>query len=215
MRHIPAILVAVFGAGLVLPLTGQLSAQDATPAATPVAVACTVEPRPTDEILALWFGPDGVPVGTPGSSGPAIPEAALPQGRPADASTVAAVDATAREFFACFETNQNTRAFALMTDDLVRLFVPSSDPLQPITAEQIGGYTEFLEAQRLVTPASGTERLAVPPVRDVRVLEDGRIGVILDAEAGTLFLYLERQDDRWLVDGFDLVDSAGTPEAAP
>ena len=219
MRHIWALVVAVFGTALMLPLLNHVAAQDAlvaaTPAATPVAIPCTVEPRPTDEVLALWFGPDGVPVGTPGVIGPVVSEAAVPQGKPVDPTTLVVIDATAREFFACLETDQNTRAFALITDDLLRLFVPESDPLQPITSARISEYRQYLEAQRLVTPAPGTDQLVVPPVQGVRMLEDGRIGAILIAEEGALFLYLERQDNRWLVDAFDLVDPVGTPEAKP
>ncbi len=206
MRWSVVPVTATVVAAIVMLRVDRAVAQDATPVASPIAtVACAVEPRPTDELLALWFGPGGAPVETPGSSGTAVPELTLPQGEPADEETVAAVDATAREFFACFATDQNTRAFALMTDDLVRLFVPSD------TLEQTRVYLEHLEIQAVGTPAAEAEEITVAPVRDVRVLEDGRVGAILKAEEGTLFLFLERQGGRWLVDGFVEVDPEGTP----
>ena len=196
MRHTPVPAVGVLVAATVLLGAGRVATQDASPTARPAVVACTVEPRPTDELLALWFGPMGVPVGTPGSTGSAVPEAALPQGEPADEATVAAVNAVAREFVACLEADQNTRAFALMTDDLVRLFVPTG------TVEQTRGYLEYLEAQQAATPAPAVERIALPPVCDVRVLEQGRVGAILEVGEGTIFLFFERQGSRWLVDGY-------------
>ena len=208
MRRILVLAGAVLAAGTVVLAAGRGAAQDASPAASPAGVACAVAPRPTDELLTLWFGPDGVPVGTPGSAGPAVPAAALPVGEPADAATVAAVDPVGREFFACFATDQNNRAFALMTDDLVRLFVPHD------SREQTRVYLEALEAQGAATPAPGTAGVAVPPLREVRVLEDGRVGAILMVEEGGLFLYFERQGDRWLVDGFVELSAEGTPAAS-
>ena len=204
LAHAAAVVVAA----TVLIDAGGAAAQGATPTTNPAAVACAVAPRPTDALLALWFGPGGDPVGTPGSTGTSVPEAALPQGEPADEATVAAVDATAREFVACLETDQNTRAFALMTDDLVRLFVPSD------TLEQTRGYLEYLDAEQAATPTPAAERIAVPSPRDVRVLGEGRAGAVLELAEGTIFLVLERHRGRWLVDAIVAVDPEGGNPAA-
>ena len=151
-------VTATVVAAMVMLEVDRAVGQDATPATSPIAtVTCAVEPRPTDELLALWFGPGGAPVGTPGSSGTAVPELTLPQGEPADEETMAAVDAIAREFFTCFATDQNTRGFALMSDRLVRLFVPSD------TLEQTRIYLEHVETQAVGTPAAEAEEITVAP----------------------------------------------------
>ena len=209
MHRISVPVVAVVAAAFVVLGAGRAAAQDATPAAGPAAgIACTVEPRPVDELLAFWFGPEGTPLATPLPASPVAAEAALPEGEPADEETVGAVNATLQELATCFETNQFARAFALMTDDLVRQFGPQ----QGETLEQA---RDLLEAQLAVTPVPGVGVTAVPPLRDVRILDDGRAGAVLEEEGMAVFVLFERQDDRWLLDGFiDVGREGGTAGAA-
>lgn len=214
MRRPVSILAVLLS--LVLFGPGAGLAQEATPVASPAAgVACTVEPRPTDELLALWFGPEGTPLAAPPVASPVAGEVALPEGEAADAETVAAVTATLQELNACFEANQFARAFALMTDNVVRQFGPTSgEPL-----EQVRALLEAQEAQPVATPEPDGGQTVVPPLRDVRVLDDGRVGGILEEEGPLVFLIFERQDGRWLIADFleirsaDGTSAVGTPAA--
>ncbi len=206
-----ALLVSLVTIGAVAqeatPIVGGAQSQDVTPIASPMVgdAACTVEPRPTEELLAFWFGPEGTPLATPLPASPVAGEAALPEGEAADEETVAAVNATLRELSACFATNQFARAFALMTDDLVRKFGPQ----QGETLEQA---RDLLEAQRVATPEAREEPTAVPPLRDVRVLADGRVGGILEEEGTLIFVLFERQEGRWLIaDFFEAGPAGATP----
>jgi hypothetical protein len=99
----PVVALMVVGSFLVGSARSAV-AQDASPTAGSTGgMACTAEPRPVDELLPLWFGPDGSPVATPMSQPPFESEADLPQGTPADEATVAAINATLHEVFACFD----------------------------------------------------------------------------------------------------------------
>ncbi len=214
-----ALLVSLVALGAVAqeatPIVGGAQTQDVTPIATPSVggAACTVEPRPTEELLAFWFGPEGTPLPTPLPASPVVGEAALPEGEAADEETVAAVNATLRELSACFGTNQFARAFALMTDDLVRKFGPQ----QGETLEQARA---LLEAQLIATPEPVGEPAVVSPLRDVRVLDDGRVGGILEEEGTLIFALFERQEGRWLIADFfevgpaDATPLVGTPVTA-
>ncbi len=202
------ISVPVLAITLATPLTlgaGRAVAQEATPVAGPdTAVACTVAPRSVDELIALWFDPAGTPLATPLPA--SVPtEADLPQGAPADPATVAAVNATAQEITACFEAEQYARAFALMTDDLVHQFGPQE-------GETMEETRAFLEAQLAATPTPEGTPTAAQPLRDVRVLADGRVGGILEEEGQISFVFFEDQAGRWLFDDYIQLGAAeGTP----
>ena len=208
------VLFGLLAALLVLPMSllSVAAAQDATPAVADAGVACTVEPRPVDELLTLWFSPEGTPLATPEPAA-VVPagEAALPQGEPADEETVAAVNGTLQQLAACFEANQFARAFALMTEDLVRQFGPQAGE----TLEQA---RELLEAQIAAgapaPPGPATTATEVPQLRDVRVLEDGRVGAVLEEENQTVFVIFEQVNGEWLIDEF-LPVLAGAAESTP
>ena len=196
--------VSLLGSLLVALLVSLVALSTVAQEATPIVggAVCTVAPRPTEELLAFWFGAEGTPLATPLPASPIAGAAALPEGEAANEETVTAVNATLRELAACFETNQFARAFALMTDDLVRQFGPQ----QGETLEQARA---LLEAQLVATPEPMGEPAVVPPLRDVRVLDDGRVGGILEEEGTLIFVVFERQDDRWLLDGFVEAGLAG------
>jgi len=213
-------LVVVALVGLLVvgrPGPGAL-AQDGTPAAgaaefpiSPDPADCTVEPREADDLLALWYGPDGSPV--PAAASPVAEEATsvtIPLGPPADEATAAAAAATVSEVFSCFEAGDALRAYALFTDDLARQFGPEpGTPREEAEAFLAGGLPE--EA----TPEGGAAGGDVPEsqivaVTDVMELEDGRVGAfVVTREAGeldTVYLTFEREGDRLLAD--ELVDFA-------
>ena len=209
-RFLVAVSALVALVGLVVGDTLPAAAQDATPGAgaeqfpfSPDPAECTVEPRAADELLALWYGPDGSPVAA--AATPAIEEVAtevtIPVGPPADGATAAAVADTVRQVFACFAAGETLRAYALFTDDLAREFGP--EPGTP---------REEAEAFVAATPEPGAEGEAgeIVAITDVMDLADGRVGAfVVDRSAGppdTVYAIFERDGDRLLVD--EVVDFA-------
>ena len=195
----------------------SVAAQDASPmAGTTAGTACTVEPRSVDELLPLWFGPEGSPAATPTSSASVQSEADLPQGTPADDATVAAINATLHEVFACFDAGQYARAFALMTDNAVSQFGPDVSNPDEDTPEEV---RLLLEAQNAVTPTAGEEspppgsQTVISDARDARVLPDGRVGAIFESEGDAVFAVFQQSGDRWLLDDIIDIEEQGTPAA--
>lgn len=203
MRRFTTILTTlVFAAAGVASLAGNpgASAQEATPAAS----GCTVEPRPADELIPLWFGPDGTPAATPMPSSPVASEADLPQGEPADADTVAAITAVAQQVIACANAGEFGRWFALFTDHAAAQLGPEP------------GQTEADARAFLTTPqpVPADQQEAFIDLRDARVLPDGRVGALLDVEGQppTFVIFVE-QDGRWLVDDLLFLPGEATPAA--
>ena len=193
------VVVAAPGAG----------AQAGTPAAgfeVPAAVECTVEPRSADELRALFREAAATPVAASpdASPTPAVP----PTGDPADAQTVAEINATWRQFIACINAGDLARTFAILSDDKVR-----GDFVLDIAA---GASEDDLIAYLTATPVPLPPDQSAPffPYEDVRVLDDGRVAVIGPGEMGQgEVLIFVKEGDRWLVDEqFDLIQS-GTPVA--
>lgn len=155
-----------------------------------------VEPRP----LAFFEQYVGTPAGTPSDAGAADVEGTLdsfvpPEGQPADPETVDAVVATAVEIVACFNAGDLPRAFALYSDNLIEDFA-AADPLPQ----------EELDVMAATpTAAPDDQRSSVLAVRDVMLLDDGRVGGFVDFafETGyleTQYVILTQEGDRWLVD---------------
>ncbi len=193
-----------------------VAAQDASPGAGSEVVACTVEPRDPDVLVGFYFDPQGTPIATPESMTVAT-EADLPSGEPVDAETEAAVNAVLAELFVCFDFGQYARAFSLMTDNLARQTGPDVANPDEDTAEEVQA---LLESQ-LATPLPGDEEIAegfaidIGDGRDIRMLEEGRVGGIWAFQGDAVFVVFEQQDDRWLAHEFiDILDDAtatGTP----
>ena len=200
---VPLVAVALLPALAVAGGPAPVAAQDATPPAgaaafpiTPDPADCRVAPRPTDELLALWYAPDGSPVAaatTPAAGG--ATSLTIPVGPPADEATAAGVVATVREVFGCFAAGDFRRATALFTDDFARGFGP-----QPGTTEEEA--RAFLEA----TPEPGVEGEAgeIVAITDVMELGEGRVGAFVvergEGQLDTAYVIFEGQGDRWLAD---------------
>lgn len=178
-----------------------LLAQEGTPESggmsfpiTPDPADCQVEPRATDELLALWYTPEGdpLPAATPMMDATSVN---VPLGPPADEATTAAVTAVASEVFSCFAAGDFARATALFTDELTRGF--GGEP--GTTAEQARA---FIEASPVPEPMDEPDQII--SVSDVMELSDGRLGaIIVDRSMGqqdAVYVILEQQGDRWLVD---------------
>ena len=204
---VAAVLVGLLAAG-----RSPAAAQEGTPAAlprTPDPAECRVEPRSLESMLAL-VGTPPADVSGQEAAPPVTPAPDLVgRGQPADAATVAGVTATVTELLACFNAGDVLRAFALFSDDLIRR------ELGPISAEEI----PFIQASPVATAEE--ERTALLNVREVRVLEDGRVGAVVTVADPTdegegpaaAFLVFVRDGDRWRIDEFVELPVAGTPEA--
>ena len=212
------VVVALLAALGIAASIAPVAAQDATPGAgaaqfpiSPDPADCTVEPRSADELLALWYGPDGSPVAA--AATPAAEErtsVTIPLGPRADEATAAAVAATVSEVFACFEAGDALRAYALFTDDLARQFGPEpGTPREEAEAFLAAPMDDEAtpEGEPVGGEAAGAQILAVT---DVMELEDGRVGAfIVSREAGqldTVYVAFEWQSARLLAD--ELIDFA-------
>ena len=207
------LVISLIATGLIVPgLTSTTQAQEGVNAAdlpvTPDPALCVVEPRP----LAFFEQYVGTPDATPSDEGSAEFEGSLdsfvpPEGQPADPETVDAVVATAVEVVACFNAGDLPRAFALYSDDLIESFA-AADPLPQ---------EEFDAMAATPTAAPADQRSSVLAVRDVILLDDGRVGGFIDFEFEdgyheTQYAVLTLEGDRWLVDEILLfAPSAATP----
>lgn len=199
-RHSIAIVIAVLGSIV----TGTFSAiaQEATPVSLPVT--CDGPQRTADELLDLWFDGTSGLQGTP-ESDEAFDGIVIPIGEPADDATAAAIEATVAAVFACFNTGDALRAFALFTDDLAMQFGP-----EPGTSRE--------EAEAFLTaapePAAPDELSEIVAVTNVMLLDDGRVGAfVIDQTGGelaTAYAIFEQVDGRWLVD--QVIDFSGEGE---
>jgi hypothetical protein len=202
-------LAVLLGCGAAAPVF----AQEATPAAgamlfpiSPDPAACQIAPRSTDELLSLWYTPEGspVPAATPTVADQAT-SFTLPVGPPADEATAREVVSAVSEIFACFAAGDFPRATAHFTEDLVRGF--GGEPGTSVEEARA-----FLEAP----PEAGMEGNAgdtVIAITDVMDLGDGRVGAFVVDQSGvqldTVYAIFERQVDRWLAD--EIIDFAARP----
>ena len=188
----------------------MVAAQAATPspqASTP----CDVAPRPADETVSLWFDQGGSPVATPQIATPVASESDLPQGTQTDQATIQQIDHTLREWVTCFDEEQYLRGFALMTDHLVAEYGPelgsaSSDVVSALIAE--------LEGSTIATPTASstpTSTSYLDGPRDVRTLNDGRVGGIWGVNGDEAFVIFQKNGDTWLIDDFVDITESGTP----
>ena len=221
MRIIPFAIRCATG-GVLMTATAMAAipavAQDASPTAGASGTACTAEPRDVEELVGLYFSPEGTPLATPTAKS-VESEAELPQGKPVDPAVEEAVNATFTELIACFDAGQYARAFALMTDDMARQFGPDMSNPGEDTPEEVRA---LLEAQLVGTPVvdeSGTEQGGSTDVgrgRDIRLLDDGRVGGVWTINGDSAFIVFEQQVDRWLLDEIiDIVEDGTTTSGTP
>lgn len=179
-------LVAVV---LCVGMTRDLPAQEATPEiVVPRPDECTVEPR-----TPPLFG--GIPA-TPVATTPvaqATPTA-LPEGEPADQVVIDGVTRTVRESVACRNAGDFARAYALLSDDMLRhLF--GQETLIPPEVQAL-----LADRQRV----SKSARLAIVSLSDFTIYPDGRASAVVVTEnTAHVFrdqLLLVNTDDRWLID---------------
>jgi hypothetical protein len=193
------IVVALFSP--VVAGASGVSAQSGTPSAgldIPTSAECTVKPRSDDALRTLFREVAATPI--PASLEASPTRDVAPTGAPADAQTVAAINATWREYMACLSAGDQARMFALLSDNMVR---------RQLVVDIAFGVTEdALFAYLAATPIPLPAGQAVPfvPFTDVRVLADGRVAALGPGEQGRgdvrIFV---KEGDRWLLDAwFDL-----------
>lgn len=164
---------------------------------------CLVEPRP----LPLF------PPVTPGAEPAATPlplveptPFAVPEGKPADEATTAAIVATVRESLACRNGGDYPRAYALFTDRFLGELFGGPDTIPPEIASAL---------ENPPRPVRRVERLSLVAVSDVRLLADDRVGAVVRTstaeETYDDYLIFVRGGDRWLLDERILLGEGATP----
>jgi len=222
MRRLSSlILVLVLGALTAPFIAAGVAAQDATPAAGPAraergvpAEDCQVAPRVADDVFALI----GLVEGGQASPAERTPVPAPPW-TAADDEAAAAAEATAREWLACINADDNLRIAALMTDAALTRFFAGA-----LAAEEQRADAQARLAEE-PAPRAEEERVRLLSVSDVAVLDDGRIVAlaVINEPAlrprgqETLLLVFDPAGARFLIDDivqFSIVPPrAGTPVA--
>jgi hypothetical protein len=201
---IVAACVALYGC---FAWSGIAIAQEATPTAAGEVVPpeeCTADPLPVTFLADL--------IATPVAA--STPITTLPEGVAPDDQTRQEITAAVRQIIACSNTGDILRALSLFGDEYLRR---SLNPLGQLTRQEaLDRIAPF--ATPLAIPANLYVRLV--EIRDMRVLPDGRVAVIVVSVPLTgglttdLFVFA-RAGDGWIVDdavsNFDRVQNAATP----
>jgi len=208
---------------------GALSARDSSPAATPdipLGTECTVEalgPGDLIGIVSSGSASDDLLTRSP------VDEATLPTGPAASDAEVAGITATTRQLVACANARDPFRIIALLSPDFQAALAGAALGLQA----EIDQGTAAADAQatleeRFPVPVNvedidGAQELAMIPIREARLLTDGRVGAILeptvegvDATVG-FFVTFELVGETWLIDDVEVLAAGpqGTPAASP
>lgn len=190
----------------------RVVAQDAPPGTDrdiPALSVCTVEPATAAEVLEVYREVAATPVAP--TSAPATPALFIqPEGEPASEETKAAIETANRELIACTNVYGFPGLVPLSTDKHIRDILS-----QDIAA----GLTEEIAAEFLAAtpePPTPEQSVSLVDVRDVTVLDDGRIGSIIVAdEPGvglvTLYFIYSEEDGRYLLDETLDLPSNATP----
>ncbi len=198
---------------------GTAGAAQATPVASPDVPGrdeCRVAPVEQSDLLGLLGG--GGQASTLLTS-PPTPAEQLPQGPPATEEEVAGITAATRELVACANLQDPFRLLALLTDDFKGALAAAALQIGEAGAQDLAGrFPVPIGAD----PDQPLQPVPMIPIRDARLLPDGRVGAILEptvAAAGVsatpvFFVVFELTGDRWLVDDVVVVD-LGLPTATP
>lgn len=202
---------------LMIVLAGGRHAEAQAPAplhTAPSSDECRVQPRTVAELKRLaaeaLATPSPVPAPEPDSS-TFVP----PTGELADPETTAAAMRTIRESFACLAAGDMLAAQALNTDARVRqALLELALPL-----ERVGGLDELFGDPGFGTPEALPPELRPEPtdVREVRLLNDGRVGAVVEVRLPSIvgregtrldYYLLQDVDGRYLIDD-QVVDIRG------
>ena len=173
---------------------------------------CRVEPRSADDIFALLGLAEGAEQAAPAARTP-VP---APPWTAADKETTAAAEATAREWVACINADDNLRLAALMSDAaLTRFFasVRAADAIEEARASLAG--TPVARAEE--------EHAQLVSVTDVARLDDGRIVALAEIKEPALrpggqealLLVFTPVGERLLIDDIIQFSVAAARDATP
>ena len=182
---------------LLQPLAVAAGTSDGMPV-TPAAGECRVRPKSLIAIRRL------LEPGVPGTPLPDLPaalatEADLPRSRKADAETLAALTAAARQITACRNAGDARRFLALTTDGYLRRSVAD------LSADELTAFLTALAAPPAPRPES--EWTTLVAVRDARIMGQDRVGAVVETDDPTdpdgdhpAFAIFVQERDRWLLD---------------
>jgi hypothetical protein len=172
-------------------------AQDSTPTGSTPACVDVATPD-VDTVMAEAYGSGTVPGTPPAETLVAVEE--LPQGQPADAETVATVDQVVQTWVACYLSGESLAALALQSDQMDQVFYGVYGQDQDV-------FEDRLEADVQATPHPLDPQTVISVGKDVRVLDDGRIGGIWSVDGDAAFIILVQEDGSWVVDDvMDIID---------
>jgi hypothetical protein len=192
-------------------LTGNsASAQAGTPTTDSNVASCaSIDPRDAAFFRELAATPAADPEqqSTGQEADAATPAPfAMPEGQPADSAIVAEVTTLYQHLIACLNAGDYLRAYALYSDEyLVRNL--TADAIKSLGATPV--------------PSQASTQSEFGSVLDARLIEDGRIAVLVttsNPQSGDLVLFavLRRDGDRLLIDEERVVEvaAAASPEDA-
>ncbi len=224
-HHIGRTLTGLGLALMLLAPSVSVVAQDASPSTdVPTASDCTVAPA---EITTLLGSAGGADPSSPLFTTQPVDEATLPDGPAVTDEELEGITDTVRQLVACANAFDPLRILALISDQYIGQLANAALAAQeqPELAQQLLG--------RFPVPLGaieGSQPVGMIPIRDARLLPDGRIGAILEStirsptadDVTALFwVAFVDGDDRWLVDEVLPVVSeafstpAATPRATP
>jgi hypothetical protein len=194
----------VLATALLFALAATAIAQDATPPTdmSPNPELCVVEPRPIEELQAIYGTPAPAGAGEAVSAEEATPVAfELPTGTPADEATVAAITAAVEQLTACYNAGHFLAGLSLVTDEFL------------VSQVGLALFDEDFVATMTASPVALPEeqQTVLLGVREVIVLEDGRVAALVDYMSPTpqpegiegletdLFIF-ENVEGVWLLD---------------
>ena len=202
----------------VLSPVAVVGAQEASPAArlgAPDPSECTVEPRPVTYFEQFTGTPTAAQQEAMARMQEATPDPAfqMPEGEPADETTVAAVLETVWQLGACINAGDFFgRYAALFTDEyLQREF----ERFGPIPEEEVAS----IAASPVPLPAEF--QVSLLAIVDVRMLPDGRVAGLFDIQdpfaggTGPSRFYWEfvQEDGRWLIDEQIMLGPVGSEQS--
>ncbi len=216
-RGIASVGLAVL---LVGPVIGA-AAQDASPSRDiPEASECTVAPA---EISTLLGSAGGADPNSPLFSTQPVEESTLTDGPAVTDEELEGITETVHQLVACANAFDPLRILALISDQYIGQLANAALAAQerPELAEQL-----LVRFPVPLGAVSGGEPVGDVPIRDARLLPDGRIGAILESTitsatgddvTALFYVAFVEGDDRWLVDEVLPVagEAFGTPVPAP
>lgn len=171
--------------------------------------SCRVEPRATDELVALMFDENGTPVSVPEASMGAPVDIDLSQGEAVDAETATAVKAVVHQWLHCLANGQHGRALALMSDAYGAAFLAT---LYGDVVDSRDELRRALDGIAVATPTAELTHEFDTGGRSIVRLDDGRVGGIWTVAGDDAIVMLVQQDGAWTIDQVIDIDESATPE---